>query len=296
MNVTPISSLHTALQNDNIVNLPDDTLAKDVLLFNNGSVAVNNTNTPDTDQHVTSFVNSVMDDIALHNQYNANQNLYAFFDDGVIPDDVTLEQLREIDDTTQTLDPTKAERRQEMMALLTNHMNVPNGVSAQIPGQVADDNGVMRDLYQYTGLVFRADTRTMQDLRNDGGFNSQNDLSVARNLQEAQGIRSDGRGATGHSGVSCASNMEGAYEYGRFDDENNRARMFVVDTRLIGNETAYDMSAIVTNNNGFGPDNTGNEVNLTSAPTNAIVGYIEFSPELTSYQAPTFTANPTYNQ
>ena len=189
---------------------------------------------------------------------------------------------------------TQAERRLEMLNLLAqSNITIPLGITAAI-GQANDDQGVSRSLHSYSGIVFRADTRSFDQIVQAGGFTSRRDLSVTSHRQEAQGIRSDGRGATGRSGVSCASDINGAYNYGRFDERGNRCRMYVIDTRLIGDETAYDMSATVRNNAGFGTDNTGAEVNLTAAPIGAVVGYLEFSPQLRSYRPPTFTSNPNY--
>lgn len=127
-------------------------------------------------------------------------------------------------------------------------------------------------LFEYRGLVFRGDSRTPQQIRNAGGFQSRRDLGVPENLLEAQGLAVS-KGATGQSGVSTAKRIEHALPYC-----NSGARdgyIYVVDTRrLPANQHAYDMAGITVNNGYKDTDETGGEVNVTHIPTAAIVGWL----------------------
>jgi len=100
-----------------------------------------------------------------------------------------------------------------------------------------------------------------------------------------------GHGATGQSGVSCAKEMAGSFNYGEYESGWNR--MYVMDASDLGTEKAYDMSAIVKKNYPNEVDGTGGEVNCTSVPLNAILGYIEYTPKTKNeWSQPKFTATP----
>lgn len=164
------------------------------------------------------------------------------------------------------------------MAQLLQDNGIQTGGSVQQDVNTTDDNNKSVTLYTFSGVVFRSDSRDAATIASSGGFSGRQDLSDPNNLKEAQGILTNkGLGATGQSGVSTASSMDGAFNYGEFAEGRNR--MYVIDTTKLGNEKAYDMSANVTNNYSDRTDETGGEVNITHVPNSAILGYIEYSTE-----------------
>lgn len=184
--------------------------------------------------------------------------------------------------------------QRELQTFIEKQIKRPvQGNTIKMSEQVEDDKGQQRDIYRYEGIIFRGDDRTLNDVASSGGLLSQNKLSETTNRIEAMGIRSNGIGATGKSGVSCSKTIEGAWNYGGAG--GSRQKMFVIDTaKLPKDEVAYDLSAIVNNNNFGRNDETGGEVNCTGIPAEAIIGCVEFSPSLKSYSPPIYTANSNY--
>lgn len=135
--------------------------------------------------------------------------------------------------------------------------------------------GTQKDctLYSYEGLVFRGDSRSPSDIIEGGdGFKSKRDLSAPENMLEAQGL-GQGIGATGQSGVSCAKKLDGAFPY---CTTGQVGYVYIVDTTRLGpGNKAYDMADISMKNGFKTTDETGGEVNVTSIPPSAIVGWLE---------------------
>ncbi len=127
-------------------------------------------------------------------------------------------------------------------------------------------------LYTYGGLVFRGDSRSMDTLSKSGGFKSRKDLSIAENMLEAQGL-GEGIGATGQSGVSCSKRLDGVVPY---CTDAEKGYVYIIDTsKLRETERAYDMADISMKNGHKETDETGGEVNITSIPLTAIIGWVE---------------------
>ena len=139
--------------------------------------------------------------------------------------------------------------------------------------RVNPDTGIAEQntLYTYGGLVFRGDSRPPEEIMKSGGFKSKNDLSIPENVLEAQGLAL-GIGATGQSGVSCSKNLDGVVNYCTKDE---KGYVYFVDTSKLGEtERAYDMADISMKNGHKQTDETGGEVNITSIPPEAIIGWI----------------------
>ena len=138
-------------------------------------------------------------------------------------------------------------------------------------GQAATSTGLPATLHHYDGIVFRADGRSFETIRDAGGMHSRNDLNKAENLLEAQGLAYDkGAGATGQSGVSTAKKIEGAIAY------YQGGAFYIIDTRQLGNgRYAYDMEANLRSTNHPRPHEVGGEVNVTDIPMRAIMGCIQ---------------------
>ena len=131
--------------------------------------------------------------------------------------------------------------------------------------------------------MFRGANRAPDDPSLAEGFKSQNDLSVPRHRTEAMGLgvkAEDGAvggwGATGKSGVSTGKTLNGAIAY-----RGGGCTIYVIDTTKIPKgEKAWDMERTVYEN-GYkvrrnpGDDETMGEVNVSTVPRSAIVGWIK---------------------
>ena len=131
--------------------------------------------------------------------------------------------------------------------------------------------------------MFRGATRAPDDPSLAEGFKSQNDLSVPRNRTEAMGLgvkTEDGAvggwGATGKSGVSTSKTLNGAIAY-----RGGGCTIYVIDTTKIPkDEKAWDMERTVYENGYMvrrnpEDDETMGEVNISTVPRSAIVGWIK---------------------
>lgn len=220
------------------------------------------------------------------NAANANQNINA-------------SQTTEVQRTDGSADygVPKIKNKKQLVEFLSDVFKNPDKVCGKSKecGSAVDDTGTERKLYEFKGIVFRGDSRPpvirkgwvdgnslplRNCIKNDGGFNSQNDLNVPENRQEAMGL-GKGKGATGKSGVSCADSWKGAIGYtmpgNHFAKEDN-GRLYIIDTtKLNQNEKSYYMKDIVLNNGLQEKDQTGGEVNCTHIPYNAIIGWISFT-------------------
>lgn len=149
-----------------------------------------------------------------------------------------------------------------------------------------DVNGDMKKTFTYTGLVFRLDDRGIDHPTMANGFTSKNDLALSKNKTEAMGlgtgfIDNEGKfvhgeyGITGESGVSTAKTIDGCIQY-----RHGKCSLFVIDTsKLPPGEKAWDMESTLYRN-GYrekhgGIDETTGEVNVSSIPKSAIVGWVE---------------------
>lgn len=275
----------------------DETKATEVFTFFGNKIMDGASTGPGHIEQAGKFIDQLLGEIAQRKALPLSQLLWGVFSmDGSMPkaEKITLEDLRDLKTLIDDLPPpTQDENRAWMLQLLTsNQGGLRVGVSSLIGGTVQDDQGNARYLYTYSGIIFRSDTREYDVLKKAGGLTSQNDLSIDKHRIESQGIMSKGHGATGHSGASCAKDMAGAYNYGEF--KTGRNRMYVIDTASLGAETAYDMSAIVKRNYPLEKDGTGDEINCTSVPLKAILGYIEYSPDVkpSTWSRSTYTATP----
>jgi hypothetical protein len=149
-----------------------------------------------------------------------------------------------------------------------------------------DVNGDMKKTFTYTGLVFRLDDRGIDHPTMANGFTSKNDLALSKNKTEAMGlgtgfIDNEGKfvhgeyGITGESGVSTAKTIDGCIQY-----RHGKCSLYVIDTsKLPPGEKAWDMESTLYRN-GYrekhgGIDETTGEVNVSSIPKSAIVGWVE---------------------
>lgn len=149
-----------------------------------------------------------------------------------------------------------------------------------------DVNGEMKKTFTYTGLVFRLDDRGIDHPTMADGFASKNDLALSKNKTEAMGlgtgfIDNEGKfvhgeyGITGESGVSTAKTIDGCIQY-----RHGKCSLYVIDTsKLPPGEKAWDMESTLYRN-GYrekhgGIDETTGEVNVSSIPKSAIVGWVE---------------------
>ena len=151
-----------------------------------------------------------------------------------------------------------------------------------------DANGEERKTFTYQGLVFRGATRSPDHPSLAEGFKGQNDLSVPKHRTEAMGLgaKADngtvgGWGATGKSGVSTGKTIDGAIAY-----RGGGSTLYVIDTTKIPKgEKAWDMESTVYEN-GYKErrnpedDETNGEVNISTVPRNAIVGWLKISPSV----------------
>lgn len=129
-------------------------------------------------------------------------------------------------------------------------------------------------LFDYSGLVFRGDSRPPWEIMRAGGFHSKNDLSDPKHMLEAQGL-AQGKGATGQSGVSTSKNIEGALPYCNWGNTDGSGHIYVIDTRrLSSTDHAYDMADIMIKNGYKDWDESGGEVNVTDVPVSAIAGWL----------------------
>lgn len=170
-----------------------------------------------------------------------------------------------------------------------------------------DANGQEKRTFTYQGFVFRSDGRGPGHKTMKRGFTSWNDLSIPENKTEAMGLgvvtdgKTGGWGATGRSGVSCAKTVDGAINY-----LNPGGTFYVIDTtKLPAGEKAWDMESTLYENGykerpkapvkhgdeagydmmmrmrGEAPepvplDETNGEVNISSIPRSAIIGWVTF--------------------
>jgi hypothetical protein len=135
-------------------------------------------------------------------------------------------------------------------------------------------NNLTQDrLFGYQGILFRGDSRPVDQIRAAGGLNGRSNLAVARNKLEAQGLLiSAGAGATGQSGSSMAKEFWGSVGY---MSQGGAGHIYIVDSRLLpADQAAYDLETNLIGNN-YEPKNVGAEVNVTLAPMAAIVGWID---------------------
>lgn len=140
----------------------------------------------------------------------------------------------------------------------------------QASGTARDFNGEEKKVHTYNGLVFRGDSRRPQDILKAGGFKSKNDLGNPQFMQEAQGLGKT-IGATGTSGVSASRVPELCLPYCNYGSRDGY--VYVIDTAKLGDkEQAYDMESVFVEYKKR--DESGKEVNLTSVPREAIVGWV----------------------
>lgn len=162
-----------------------------------------------------------------------------------------------------------------------------NGKVEEI-GTATDSEGKEAKLFGFKGIVFRGDKRPPNEILKAGGFKSQQDLNDGKNLQEAQGL-GESKGATGKSGVSCAQEFYGATGYFNnynpngddtspyLEDHKDGGRLYIIDTtKLDPEDKTYSMKDIVIENKYKKDDETGGEINVTSVPKKAIIGWIRF--------------------
>ena len=170
------------------------------------------------------------------------------------------------------------------------------------------------NVYGYNGLVFRFDRRLPNAIFKAGGFKSKQGLSASEvpkevlddqgsviltrsesereevakaNRMEAMGL-GDGLGATGQSGVSCADRWEMAVSYGGFGE--NCGRLYVIDTTKLGKgDMAFHMTQILLENGLKARDESSGEVNITSVPIKAIVGWVQVDQDLGRNSSEAFT-------
>ena len=225
----------------------------------------------------------------------------------MLDDDPTLEKLRhnlskaeaELKALEQKLEQAKVENkpveqleshpykpinnRDEVLKLLKSMKTAKSG-KVVVGGKHADINGVERQLYTYQGLVFRSDRRNFSDKSLNNGFESWNNLDEKERLIEAMGLGAVGDqgkkgafGATGSSGVSCAKTIGNCINYA----SNEGSCLYIIDTTKIGDRnSAWDMSNIVLKNDLSERDETGEEVNVSQVPREAVVGYVKLSNEM----------------
>jgi hypothetical protein len=129
-------------------------------------------------------------------------------------------------------------------------------------------------LFGYQGILFRGDSRPVRRVNQAGGLNGRTDLGVPQNRLEAQGLLiSAGAGATGWSGCSMAKEFWGCVNY--MASNSSDGHIYIVDSRLIpAKEAAYDLEAILIENK-YPRRDVGSEVNVTDAPMNAVIGWID---------------------
>lgn len=151
------------------------------------------------------------------------------------------------------------------------------GESAQIGTEKAE-NGNENKVFEFKGIVFRADNRSPEDIKRTGGFISQKDLRDPRNKLEAMGLGKN-TWATDKSGVSCSDHLENAANY----LTKKAGRLYIIDTsKLPQDENAYYMKDIILQNKLRDTDESGGEVNVTGIPTQAIIGWIEVGDNIIS--------------
>jgi hypothetical protein len=139
------------------------------------------------------------------------------------------------------------------------------------------NNPTQDRLFGYQGILFRGDSRPVDQVRAAGGLNGRSDLTIPRNKLEAQGLLiSAGAGATGQSGSSMAKEFWGCVTY-MTQTQGGPGRIYIVDSRLLpADQAAYDMESNLVGNN-YELRNVGAEVNVTLAPMTAIIGWIDVS-------------------
>ncbi len=165
--------------------------------------------------------------------------------------------------------------KDELVGFLRGLPGSPVHGSVNKAGTATDFLGVQRDLYTFTGLVFRGDSRTPQDIGSAGGFRSKDDLSLEENMRNAQGL-GKAIGATGTAGVSCATEMGRCLPYCDYGNPYGRGFVYLIDTSKLGEgRQAYDMAAISVQNRYKEKDESGGEVNITDIPLSAVVGWLE---------------------
>lgn len=134
-----------------------------------------------------------------------------------------------------------------------------------------DFNGEEKNVYIYSGLVFRGDSRPPQSILAAGGFKSKNDLSDPQFMREAQGLGVT-IGAMGTSGVSSSKVPKRCLLYCNYNSVDGY--VYVIDTAKLGQgQRAYDMESVSVEYKG--KDESGKEVNMTSVPREAIVGWVK---------------------
>ena len=157
---------------------------------------------------------------------------------------------------------------------------------------VNDIFGDPRLTFTYRGIVFRSDEEGPDVIlprrakAPDGGFVSERNLEEEGNLKEAMGLGAFEEengvmvpkgtwGATGKSGVSAAKRFDGTITY-----RGRNATIYVIDTsKLSASGHAWDMESTVYLNAlkdraDETTDETNAEVNCSSIPASAIVGWI----------------------
>ncbi len=148
--------------------------------------------------------------------------------------------------------------------------DISRGTSVKT-GEALDSDNINRDVYEFKGLVFRADYNGPDVIMKAGGFSSREDLSDPKNLMEAKGLGKT-KGATGRCGVSTADNISCSMNYLR----NPEGRIYIIDTNKLGeNEHSYAMKDILLKNHIRDIDETGGEVNITKIRPSAIMGWIQ---------------------
>ncbi len=205
------------------------------------------------------------------------------------PEKISLKKLTA--ESTQIPKITSKKQLISYLKLCCDPKHTVNGTSVQT-GTVVDDQGNNAKIFKFKGIVFRGDGRPPKEILKVGGFHSRNDLKDPINRQEAMGL-GEGKGATGHSGVSCADTFTGAlgYTFASSPDEHiDSGRLYIIDsTKLDPDDEPYYMKDIVLKNGYKEEDSTGGEVNVSHIPSKAIIGWIKFD-----YYTPTIysTDNP----
>ena len=143
--------------------------------------------------------------------------------------------------------------------------------SAVKTSEAMDNENIKRDVYEFKGLVFRADNRSPDEIKQAGGFLSREDLSAPDKKTEAMGLGLT-KGATGRCGVSSADNIHCCMNY----LTDPKGRIYIIDTnKLDEGEHSYSMKDILLKNNIKNIDETGGEVNITKIRPSAIMGWIQ---------------------
>lgn len=163
---------------------------------------------------------------------------------------------------------TESELTDFVRTVLKN--DVPRGSSVKTTEAMDSDN-IKRDIFEFKGLVFRADNRTPDEVLQAGGFLSRNPLSSPDNQKEAMGLGKT-KGATGQNGVSTADNIKNSMNY----LTDPKGRIYLIDTnKLEKDEHAYAMKDILLKNRLKDLDESGGEVNITKIHPGAIIGWIQ---------------------